>query len=236
MSLVDLLDNVLMQPLMLLWEALFLTIREGVSPGLALIAMGVVVNLLLLPLYFQMEQSGRAARERRAAMEKEEQRYKANYQGRERYFYIRTLHRQYGHHPIKALFTSSDLFLQIIVFSTVYRYLVALEQLEGVSFLGIADLSRPDSLLWGVHLLPLLMTAANVASVLAYVDEPGKRRQGLGLAALFLALLYTSPSGLVLYWTTSNVFSWVRNVVGLKMVPRVPSHWRRGLSRLATQV
>ena len=40
MSLVDLLDNVLMQPLMLLWEALFLTIREGVSPGLALIAIG----------------------------------------------------------------------------------------------------------------------------------------------------------------------------------------------------
>ena len=236
MSVVEILDNVLMQPLMLLWQGLFLTLLEGVSPGFALILMGVVVNLLLLPLYFQMEQGSRAARDRRSEMDAEEARYKAHYRGRERYFYIRALHRQYGHHPIKALFTASDLFLQIVVFSTVYRYLIAVEQIQGVPFLGIADLGRPDGLLWGVHVLPLLMTAANIASVLVYVDEPGKRRHGLALAALFLALLYSSPSGLVLYWTTSSVFSWVRNVVGLKLVPMLPSQLRGGLSRLASQV
>ena len=33
------------------------------------------------------------------------------------------------------------------------------------------------------------------------------------MAFLFLALLYNSPSGMVLYWTCNNVFSLVKNII-----------------------
>jgi hypothetical protein len=34
-----------------------------------------------------------------------------------------------------------------------------------------------------------------------------------GTALIFLALLYNSPSGLVLYWTLNNIFSLVKNIL-----------------------
>lgn len=221
---------------MLICEGLFLWLLALVkSPGAALILLGISVNLLLLPLYYQMEKSGQRERARRDAMEREVARIKGAFKGRERYFYIRTIHRHYQYQPLKSLFTASDLFLQMVVFSTAYRYLKDLPLLEGVSFLGISDLSQPDGLLSGIHLLPLLMTVANVASVVYYVEDKGKRRQGFFLALLFLALLYSSPAGLVLYWTSSNVFSWLRNWISRKIHRLVPSSLREGLSRLSLQ-
>lgn len=236
MPIAELLDNLFLRPLMLICEGLFIGILSVVkSPGVALILLGICVNLLLLPLYYQMERSGRLERERRSAMQREIARIKGAFKGRERYFYIKTIHRHFQYRPLRALFSSSDLFLQVIVFSTAYRYLKDLSLLEGVSFLGIHDLSEPDGLLSGVHLLPLLMTFANVASVLYYVEDKGKRRQGFFLAMLFLALLYSSPSGLVLYWTSSNVFSWLRNLIGRKIHQIVPSSFVERLSRLSLQ-
>lgn len=221
---------------MLICEGLFLWLLSLVkSPGAALILLGICVNLLLLPLYYQMERSGRRERERRDAMQREVARIKGAFTGRERYFYIKTIHRHYQYRPLKTLFTASDLFLQMVVFSTAYRYLKDLPLLDGVSFLGIPDLSEPDGLLFGFHLLPLLMTLANLASVLYYVEDKGKRRQGFLLAMLFLVLLYASPSGLVLYWTSSNVFSWLRNLFGRNLHRIVPSSFSKGLSRLSLQ-
>ena len=236
MSIVGVLDNLLIQPLMLLCDSLFNVVNSVTgSPGWTLIILGIVVNVLLLPVYYQMEKSGRAARLRRAAMDKEVARIKDNFTGRERYFYIRTIHRHYGYRPFMALFGAGDLILQVVVFATVYRYLSNLTLLDGVGFIGIPDLSRPDGMLLGINVLPLVMTAANIASVFMYVDDVSKRRQGFLLAALFLVLLYASPSGLVLYWTSSNIFSWVRNFVGRKLVHKIPATLRSELSQFAHQ-
>ena len=103
-----------------------------------------------------------------------------------------------------------------------FRYLANLGALRGVAFGPIVDLSLPDGLLGGLNLLPFLMTAINVASVREYVDDRRKRQQGLGLAVVFLVLLYWSPSGLVLYWTANNLFSYARNVIArISGSPRV---------------
>jgi membrane protein insertase Oxa1/YidC/SpoIIIJ len=121
--------------------------------------------------------------------------------------------------------------VQILVFVTVFHFLSGLGALAGASFGPIADLSRPDRLLGGVNLLPLLMTAINAASVFAYVDDRSKRMQALALAAVFLLLLYGSASGLVLYWTMNNLFSLVRNLVARGRAPVLP----RWLTQLALQ-
>jgi membrane protein insertase Oxa1/YidC/SpoIIIJ len=111
-----------------------------------------------------------------------------------------------------------------VVFLTVFRYLSGLEEVAGQGFGPIADLSRPDGLLGGVHLLPLLMTAINAASAYYYVDDRNKRLQAWALAVVFLVLLYRSPAALVLYWTTNNLFSLVRNLAGRQGgQPRLPS-------------
>jgi membrane protein insertase Oxa1/YidC/SpoIIIJ len=79
------------------------------------------------------------------------------------------------------------------------------------------------------------MTAINAASVFSYVDDRSKRMQALALSVLFLVLLYGSGSGLVLYWTTNNLFSLVRNLVQRRGLFRLPGRMTQALSRLEHQ-
>lgn len=230
-----LLDSLFLQPLMIIYAAVISWLPEAMGTGFRLIGFSIVLNLVLAPVYAQMERRSRQGRVLKQQVASDVARMKKHFRGRERYFYIRAVHRQHRYHPISDLLGSADLFVQILVFATVYRYLSGLEALAGASFGPIADLGRPDGLLGGVNVLPLLMTAINVGAVFSYVDDRGRRLQALALAAIFLVLLYRSPAGLVLYWTTNNLFSLIRNLVGRRVLSRLPPGITAPLSRLAAQ-
>lgn len=213
------LDNLFVQPLMLMYSFVYHLPEYWIDrdPGVQLIVFGVLLNLTLLPLYHQMEQRSEAARAVRERVAREVARMKRHFRGRERYFYVRAVHRNYRYHPISEVLGSADLLVQILVFITVFRYLSGLDELVGQAWGPIADLSRPDGLLAGVNLLPLLMTAINAAAVFYYTEDRGKRLQAWALAAIFLVLLYQSAAALVLYWTANNLFSLARNVLRRRM-------------------
>jgi membrane protein insertase Oxa1/YidC/SpoIIIJ len=228
--------DLFVEPLLLIYDGVFSNIYLVVgSVGWTLVWFGIVLNLALLPLYYQMERAGRAGAARREQMNKEVARMRAHYRGRERYFYIRTIHRHYGYQPIHVVFESIDLYLQVLVFATVYRYLAFHPALANTSFMEIADLSQPDGLLFGVNLLPILMTLLNVVSARVHTRDDKQRWRAFGLAGLFLVLLYRSPSGLVLYWTSNNAFSLLRNLVDRRLGPALPAGASRWWSQLAHQ-
>jgi hypothetical protein len=159
-----LIDTLFLQPLMVIYRAFFFAVPE-LDVGQRVIFFAVLLNLLLAPAYRQMEVRARASREKLATMNREVARMKANFHGRERYFYIRAVHRQFGHHPIQALFSSNELMLQILVFATVFQFLSGGQLLAGHAFGQISDLAQPDRLLGGMHLLPLLMTTTSKTKV-----------------------------------------------------------------------
>jgi hypothetical protein len=85
--------------------------------------------------------------------------------------------------------------------------------MNGQSFLIIADLSKPDALLFGINLLPIIMTFVNMLS--ACITPGFNRRDILHawiISAVFLALLYTSPSALLLFWTCNNLWGLLLNM------------------------
>lgn len=218
----ELLDSIFLQSLMQVYTFIFNMLPQSADIGTRLIIFSVIINLLLMPVYLQMERHSSRLQDKRNAVTREVQRLKKHFKGRERYFYIRTLYKQQGVKHFSVLFNSGDLFVQILVFATVFRFISSHEALPGQSFGPIADLSMADGLLGGINLLPILMTAINILSLLVYASHRPKLYQGLGLAAVFLVLLYPSPSGLVLYWTANNLFSLIRNI-GLKInVPISP--------------
>jgi membrane protein insertase Oxa1/YidC/SpoIIIJ len=231
----NLLDTIFLQPLLQIYAGLFALVPAELSAGERLILFSIFVNLLLLPIYLQMEKSSKALRKLRECMGRDVARMRRHFQGRERYFYVRAVHRQYGYSPIATLAGSADLFVQILVFATVYRYLSNLAVLRGASFGPISDLARPDGLLAGLNLLPIVMTVINGASVFAYVEDRSSRLKALALAALFLLLLYRSPAGLVLYWTTNNLFSLLRNLVDRRLIPRIAPRYTRPVAALLRQ-
>lgn len=208
----DMLDILLLQPLLSIYSYVFEGWLGSIDPGPRLIAFALLINLVLMPVYRQMEARSSHIRARRAAVAADVARLKRHFSGRELYFYVRCVHRQHGYRPIAELLGSGDLLLQVVVFATVYAYLSGADILSGQAFGPIDDLDQPDGLLWGANAMPFVMTAVNAAAVAAYGGERTRRLQAIALGILFLVLLYASPSGLVLYWTANNAFSLVRSL------------------------
>ncbi|MBO4547046.1 MAG: YidC/Oxa1 family membrane protein insertase, partial [Treponema sp.] len=143
---------------------------------------------------------------------------KKAFNGDERYMMTQAFYRENHYSPIMALRSSFGLLIQIPFFMAAYQFLSGLEAIKGVPFLFIRDMGAPDATFhiggFPVNVLPIAMTLINMAAGIVYTKGLAARDkiQVHGMAVIFLAILYNSPSGLVLYWTMNNVFSLVKNV------------------------
>ncbi len=180
--------------------------------GLSLIILSIVVNIILIPVYYPIEKIKKSIKEKQKGMDIDIEEIKDVYKGQERYYYVNAIHRQYKFNPLKSLIPSLGLLIQIPFFMAAYKMLSHYTGYSEVSFLFIKDLSLADGSInlgyAALNILPIIMTLLNVISSFVYTSGSDKkeRYQLLGLATLFLFLLYKSPSGLVLYWTMNNVF------------------------------
>ncbi len=180
--------------------------------GLAIILLSFGVNLLLLPVFIYIERVKRKDDVVKQKMKPLVDEIKRCYKGQERYYYLKTLNRQFKYSPLKALIPVLSLLLQIPFFIAAYQYLEGFEPLNGVSFWFIEDLAKPDGLFGAVNFLPIAMTVVNLVTAYFYTrnGDTSERKQMVVVAAIFLVLLFNLPSGLVLYWTMNNVFSFFR--------------------------
>ena len=213
------LSSFVIGPLKLLFEVIFQAANWLVSsPGVAIIFLSLCMNLLVLPLYRRADAMQEQARDRENELRPGISHIKKTFSGNERFMMLQAYYRQNNYSPTNALRGSASLILEIPFFMAAYQFLSSLPILQGVSFGPIPDLGKPDGMLYvfGLHLnlLPILMTVINVVSAAIYLKGfPLKTKiQLYAMAAFFLFFLYTSPSGLVFYWTLNNVFSLVKNI------------------------
>ena len=112
------------------------------------------------------------------------------------------------------------MFVQIPVFIALFTVLRNAIELRYAGFLWIADLSAPENLLMGkvpfvgsLNILPLLMSASMIwqqkmtsPAVAATPEQQQQQKMMMIMMPLMmLFFFYSMPSGLVLYWTTSNL-------------------------------
>ena len=211
--------TVLLKPLQLIFEVIYNVAYQNIkNPGLAIIALSLAINFLVLPLYMRADAIQKEERDIEAKLDKWVRHIKKTFHGDERTMMLQTYYRQNHYSPFYVLRSAVSLLLQIPFFIAAYRFLSGLELLEGVSFGPIADLSQPDALLsfggFSINVLPILMTVINViSSTIFSKDYPLKTKiQLYAMAAFFLVFLYDSPSGLVFYWTLNNAFSLVKTI------------------------
>lgn len=192
------------------------------NKGLAIIFVSIVVQVLIMPLYKRADAVQEKERQRQKSLEKWVKHIKNSFKGNERFMMLQAYYKEQNYKPIYALKGTVSLLLQIPFFMAAYNYLSGLWSLNGASFLFIKDLGSPDRMFYvfglPINILPILMTVINIISGAIYTKGfPLKEKLQLYImAGLFLALLYNSPAGLVLYWTMNNVFSLMKNIVEKK--------------------
>jgi hypothetical protein len=75
-------------------------------------------------------------------------------------------------------------------------------------------------MLLGINLLPLLMTVINLSAAFLTPEYRLKDKlQAILIATLFLALLYGSPSALLVYWTMNNLIFLIRTAIRINRKP-----------------
>ncbi len=185
----------------------------------AIVGLSTLVTVLVLPLYNMADAWQDEEREKQRNMKSKLDDIKAAFQGDERHMITNTYYRQQHYHPIMQLRSVIGVAIQVPFFIAAYHYLSHLTVLEGVNFLFLKDLSKPDGLFkignFSINIMPILMTVINLMSAFVYANKLTRKElvQLALMALLFLVLLYTSPSGLVLYWTMNNFYSLLKNII-----------------------
>ena len=212
--------NFIIAPIELIVEVIYSIFYKMIgNPGIAIIAVSIVVQTLVIPLYNRADEIQSDERIRQEKMSHWVEHIKKAFKGEERYMMLTAYYREQGYKSWYAIRSSISVLLQIPFFTAAYHFLSNLSELSGKSFLFIKDLSKPDMsvVISGVaiNILPIIMTALNIISGIVYTKgmKAREKAQVYGLALVFLLLLYNSPSGLVLYWTMNNLYSLVKNTV-----------------------
>lgn len=157
------------------------------------------------------------------------------------------LYHRYGVNPMSGCL---PMLIQMPVFLALFGALRASIHLRQASFLWIGDLSQPDTVYHLPFDLPLLHTDAInvlpfvflVSSVVSQMlqpkalDEKTRQQQTMmkWMSFFFAFILYNMPSGLLLYWTASNILGileqWQirRHVARIKIQPIQPKEPKKG--------
>lgn len=220
MLILDYLFFLFIEPLKLIFEGVFFCAYKYTGNiALSIIAISLVINFLVLPLYKNADDLEDKQREKKRFMKPYVDRIKASFKGDERVMILQAYYRENDYGLKNVFMESVSLFLQIPFFIAAYNFLSGLSLMQGVSLGPITDLGAPDGLFsigsFSVNVLPILMTLINIVSGFIYAHKDGiKDKIRIVLIALvFLVLLYTSPAGLVFYWTLNNIFSLLKNIV-----------------------
>lgn len=215
----NILYDILIQPLVVIYDILF-SILYGLieEPVFSIVALSLLINILVLPLYRKADLLQKEEQEKVRKMKPWLDHIRKNFFGDERFMMQSAYYRIEHYNPLNVIKEAGPLILQIPFFIAAYRYISSIPLLEGASFGPIPNLLRPDGLIQAsgvtINILPILMTLINCISGYIYT-KGGTLRQKIqiyGTALLFLALLYKSPSGLVIYWIANQCFSLCKNI------------------------
>ncbi len=174
--------------------------------GWVIVGLTILINLLLFPLKWKSLQSAfmmqKVAPQMRAIQARYKQ-YKFNDpRKQEMQKEIMALYKQHGVNPLGGCL---PLLLQLPFFYGFYTVLSTAIELRQAPWFGwIQDLSQKDP----YYVLPLLMGGMMyVSTKMTPISTPDPAQQRMmQLFPLFLTFLFLQvSSGLVLYWTTSNV-------------------------------
>lgn len=195
--------------------SLFLTASYSLTSnyGLAIIFTSIVVNVFLIPIYYQANKWKEADSLIQQRMKPEIEKIKKSYKGQEKHFYIQTIHRRYQYSPLSSIKASMGFLLQIPFFFAAFHLLSNYPEFAEQSFFILNDLSKPDALFFGINAMPFIMTFISLISAYIYTQglQSKDKYQLWGMAIFFLVLLYNEASGLLLYWTMNNIFYFVKS-------------------------
>lgn len=198
--------------------------------GVAIIFLTLIVKLLLLPLTMRSQKSMARLQELNPKIQELRERHGENKQKMNQ-----ELGELYRREKVNPLSGCMPMLIQFPFFIAMFGLFNNHFDLRGATFIAgwIDDLSIPESILnlsftipiigWSaIRGLPFLFLGTQLATIFVQPSaSPGGSSKGqamlmkYGLPVFFFFLLYNLPSGLLVYWTCSNLLTVVQQGITL---------------------
>jgi YidC/Oxa1 family membrane protein insertase len=186
--------------------------------GWSIIALTILINLAMFPLRHKSVVSMRKMQELQPEVKAIQDRYnklKMSDPARQKMnVELMNLYRERGVNPASGCV---PMLLTLPVLFAFYAMLSVAIELRGAPFIGwIRDLSVRDP--WFVT--PVLMGLTQFAQqkMTPTTGDPAQQRIMLFMPLIFTTMFFTAPSGLVLYWTVSNLWAIGQQVVTTRLI------------------
>ncbi len=184
----------------------------GLTYGLAIIAITVIVRLLFWPL---MAASARTSK-RMAALQPQIKELQAKYKENPQKLNQKMLE-LWREHKVNPASGCLPILVQFPILLGFYSMLQTAIELRGVHFLWAFDLSQTDTigmipgLNFPINPLPLLMGVTMLwqarLTPMSPSMDPAQQKIMKYMPLMFMVFLYSFSAGLTLYWTVSNLLS-----------------------------
>jgi YidC/Oxa1 family membrane protein insertase len=123
-----------------------------------------------------------------------------------------------GVNPLSGVMGCFPMFLQMPIFISLFNVLGRSVELRNAPFFGwVQDLSRPDVVLetfklpyvfpLGLTILPFFMAGTMWLQMKMTIKDPNQKFMVWMMPVMMYVFSCSFPSGLVLYWTVSNLFT-----------------------------
>ncbi|MCL5959635.1 MAG: YidC/Oxa1 family membrane protein insertase [Chloroflexi bacterium] len=179
--------------------------------GLAIILFTIAVKLVMLPLTIQQLRSSKAMMVIQPKLRELQKKY-----GKDREKLMQEQMALYKEHKVNPAAGCLPLLIQMPVWFGLYQALMLLNSREGFAvggFLWIPSLAHQE----GAPYILAILTAATqwvVQRMMApKTDDPQQKTMNQMtqfMPLMFLVFAFQVPAGLVLYWVTSNLFTFVQ--------------------------
>jgi len=175
--------------------------------GWAIVLVTIVINFMLFPVKLSNMKSMRKMQALKPQIDAINAKYKnvkitdpkKGDQNQE----VMELYKKYGVNPMGSCI---PMLLQIPFFFAFYQVLKVSVEMRGASWLWVTDLSQPEHI--AIRILPIIMIVSQFVmqkmTPQANVD-PNQQKMMMFMPLIFGFMFYQFPSGLVLYYLTSNL-------------------------------
>lgn len=176
------------------------------SYGLAIILFTIVIYSLFFPLKWRSSKAMKKAQKLAPRMKELQEKLKGMKQNdpRMKELQMEQLRLMKEGNPLGGCL---PLLIQMPFLFALYRAITISLDFRQASFLWIPDLSAAEP--YFIHILPILMTGTMVVLQLVTpapsADPLQRKMMAIGMPLFMLYILWSAPSGLVLYWLVGNI-------------------------------
>ncbi len=177
--------------------------------GWAIVVVTVAINFVLFPLKLSNMKSMRKMQALKPQIDTINARFKniglRDPKKGEQNEEVMALYKKHGVNPMGGCL---PMLLQMPFFFAFYKVFTVSVEMRGAPWLWVTDLSQPEH--WQIKILPLVMIASQFIMQKMTPQaggDPSQQKMMMFMPLVFGFMFYNFPSGLVLYYLTSNLVS-----------------------------